>query len=123
MASLQRDRRSRSLDEGEEIDGLIAKPLVAELGAARQASIDAANELQTRLSVTESLLTDINGRFNSQGDELREARDSLGEMSNANARLEANAQQAEMSISELNRPPGNIPVKSAHSARSLAVRP
>jgi DNA recombination protein RmuC len=68
----------------------------------RQASIDPANELQTRLSVTESLLADINGRFNSQGDDLRQARDSLGELSNANARLDALAKQAEKSVADLN---------------------
>jgi DNA recombination protein RmuC len=72
-------------------------------GRGRQTAVDAVNALQTKISIAESQLADINARFALQDNELGTSRADVGELSAANARLEAMAQQAEQVGAELSK--------------------
>jgi DNA recombination protein RmuC len=56
---------------------------------------DRQNTVQTQLSIAESRLTDLGNKFAAQMEELRTAHVTHGALSKANARLEANIEQAE----------------------------
>lgn len=72
-------------------------------GRARQAAVNAANAVQTKLSIAESQLADLNSRLTVQGTELGASRASVGELTAANARLEATLKQAEQADVELSK--------------------